>query len=943
MRRVFLRASVSSFFVLGALTGCHGDETSAPPPSSGAEGAPMSVVSTPRGGEILRGTKRLFGTNKLPFLEKPGVEGFVRSGEAFVAIAHAPKARAVPTRVELPAHADGLARVSSGSVDIAVRPSVGHAAIEWAQDYAIHPDVTPGVNLFRRVDADGLDDVYVVSTPRDTLSFGYQVSLRAAGGLRLVDDTLEVLDRDGAPRLRMPAPIVADAHGARRVGRIEVRGCEVDRDPSGPWGRKVVAPGHDTCEVVASVDGRGLAYPVLVDPAWIGTGNTKQSHAWHKLVKLTAGADAGKVLLVGGTGSVPASTELFDPTTSTWAAAASLPDGLGEGCNAVVLPSGVVMIAGGFPVTTGTTAKSNTYLRSTAGVWTNGPAMSIGRAWFAMHPTRIDGKDVVFVAGGMQTTTTSSKPHKTVEYYEPIADSWYTGPSMSAERSHPGSAVLSDGRILVVGGHGYDSFGSIELKTVEIFDPSAKTWSTTGSMTEERSDGAVVALTGGKAVVTGGWNDTAYGALNGVEYFDGSAWSSILGTGMSEPRMFHASALLADGRILVAGGNIEPDDPKYAMTATAGAELISLGSDPKTTATIASTGSMAYARIAPGSVVLGNGVLVTGGQTTDVDGSETTSSEILDTTIGAPCGTGCPTGLFCTEGVCCKSSSCPEGQTCAAPGAEGLCTKPKGSTCTSNSECSTGYCVTGVCCATACTGDCESCNVPGKLGTCTAAAVGTDPKGKCAGDPACGPFCDSVGDCYEYAPSGTKCGASLTDAGSGSFCKSYACDDWGDCTSATFNCGLTCTTSVSCDEATKTCTASASGIKAGQCVIEGQCWGYGDLNPKDSCKLCDPPTSKTEWSIAASCMDGGTDTGSIDEDTGTTPEDTGAAVDTGTTEDTGSATDDASADTGSGATPLPEASTCSCETPGRAPGSTPFALLGLGLAITALRGSRRQM
>lgn len=943
MRRAFLRTSAVASFVLGALAGCHGDD---PGQAASLEGsaAPLEVTSTPRGGELLRHTRREFP--KSPFLAKPGVEGFQRVGEMFRAVTQSPRGKIALTRVELPGFADEAARVVSGGVELSIKPALAHASLEWAQDFAIHPEVSPGVTLFRRVDAEGLDDVYEVTSPRDSLAFTYSISMRGAGGLRLVEDTLEVLDRDGAPRLRMPAPIVADAKGVRRVGHIEVRGCAVDRDARGPWGRPLTPAGAEQCTVVASLDGRGLAYPVLVDPAWVGTGNTKRSHAFHKMLKLTAGADAGKVLLLGGTGSGPTDTELFDATTMTWAVSSALPDGLGQGTNAAVLPSGVVLIAGGFPTTSGTAAKSNSYVRSvTTGTWSSAATMAVGRAWFSMVPTNIDGKDVVFVAGGVSSTSTSAKPLKTAEYYEPTTDSWFTAASMSAERSHAGYTALSDGRVMVVGGHGLDAGGYVtEIKSVESYSPSTKTWTTGSSLGTERSDGAVLALPGGKAIITGGWNETDY-TLPSVEYFDGSTWASILGKGMSEPRMYHASALLADGRILVAGGNIEPDDPYWYMTATATSEIITLGSDPKTTASIASSGNMAYVRIGPAAVVTDKGVLVTGGMTTDVDGSETTSSELLDTTIGASCSTGspCPTGLFCTEGVCCKSASCPEGQTCAAPGSEGVCTKPKGSGCTSNAECSTGFCVTGVCCTTACAGDCETCNVKGSEGTCTSAAVGTDPKGKCGGDPTCGPFCDSFGDCYEYAPDGIKCGASLGDAGTGAFCTSYACD-FGDCLKTTSNCGLTCTTSVSCDEATKTCTASATGIKAGQCVIDGQCWAYGDVNPKDACQLCDPPASKTGWSTAPSCMDGGTDTGTTEEDTGTSVEDTGTpVVDTGTpVDDTGTA-EDASTETdaSTGPTPLPEASTCGCELPGRTRTTAPFTALGLALGLVAVRRRRR--
>ena len=952
MRSFILRALGASSLSVVALLACRGDspEPGRPPASASVAPVIVDVASTPRGGQLLRDAHKRFhlpATKKhkrTPVLTPSAVDGFRREGDSFVAIPTAPRGLLATTHVALPSFADGPAEIAAGEVAVTIKPRVAHAGIEWAQRIAIHPEVEPGVSLFRRIDAEGLDDLYEVAAPRETLRFAYDVSLRNVAGLRLVDGTLELLDATGTPRLRAPAPIAFGSDGERRAGSIEVHGCNVDKDPRGPWGRPVVAPGAKSCEVVATIDARGFAFPALVDPAWVGTANTKGTHAYHKLVKIAAGTDSGKVLSVGGTGSSPMSTELFDPSSSTWAVSSPLPEMLGKGVNAVALSDGKVVVAGGFPATTGAAAKSNVYVRSAAGAWTVGASMSSGRAWFAMAVMTIDSKESIFVAGGMQLASVKNKPLKTSEYYDPATDSWYTSASMASDRSHFGYAVLSDGRLMAAGGHGLDSSGiAAQLSSVEIFSPSTKSWSAAGALIEERSDGSLIPLAGGAAVIAGGWNDTEYGSLRGIEYFNGTSWSSIAGKGMSEPRMFHAAAKLADGRVLLAAGNVEPDDPVFSMTATSTADLLDLGTAPATTAKIVTTAGMATARIAPGWVALDSKVLVTGGLTTDVDGTETTSSEIYDATIGLPCTTtsGCATGLTCTEGVCCRTASCPEGQTCAAPGFEGVCTKGKGSACTSNTECGTGYCVTGVCCASACAGGCETCNTPGNLGTCVPAAVGTDPQGYCGGDAICGPFCDSTGDCFEYAPSGTACGASVGDAGTGTFCQKYACDgSWGDCQKTTNNCGLTCTTTVSCDEPTKTCTASAGGIKPGQCVIDGKCWAYGDIHPTDPCKLCDPPASKVAWSTAASCIDGGVDTGTIEEDTGTTEEDTGAVEDTGTVEeDTGSVVDDATAD----AAPtniLPEASACGCELPGTSRTSTPYAALALALALIAARRRR---
>ena len=122
---------------------------------------------------------------------------------------------------------------------------------------------------------------------------------------------------------------------------------------------------------------------------------------------------------------------------------------------------------------------------------------------------------------------------------------------------------------------------------------------------------------------------------------------------------------------------------------------------------------------------------------------------------------------------------------------------------------------------------------------------------------------------------------------------------------------------------------------------------------------CDPPASKTGWSTAPSCLDGGTDTGTTEEDTGTAVEDTGTTTtDTGTTvvdtgtvpaadtgtapaTDTGTAEDSSTAaDASTGPAPLPEASTCGCEMPGRTRTTAPFVMLGVALGLVAARRRR---
>jgi MYXO-CTERM domain-containing protein len=940
------------------------DESHAPPTQPGTTGEATLAIeaSTPKGRTIYEQAHL-----RHPLLTAPDVDRVVEGPRGLMAMVDAPRFKERQASVVMPKSAAGALVVESAGMQVTVTPrGFADTPIEWADRLAVYPDVTPGVHAFRRPAYDGVEDFYQVTTPRDSLSFTYDVALEGVAGLRLVGNTLELLDAGGAPQLRSTTPVAIDSNGVQRSGEITVAGCAYDTDPRGPWGRPLTKPGASTCAVTMRIDGRALTYPVLVDPAWIATFNTKQQHAYHRMFLLTAGTDAGKVLVAGGTGSAPNATELFDPGTNTWANAGLLPDanGLGQGNAGVILPDGRVVMAGGFPAAgTTTVARSTTFVRGIDGVWGVGASMSGGRAWHTMNVVTVGGKARVLVANGQPQSSLSTTilPSKTSEMYvplvagDPTSDNWIPVGNTSITRTHGGSAVMSDGRVLVAGGDTQSTICCTYLTATavtDIWDPATSTWSVGPTMGVARAYPSVVALpssTSWQLVVGGGFNSTGF-TLNSLEVLNRTAAAfSPLTPKLSSGREWTTGTLLDDGKVLFVGGNGSPTSTGLAPTDTTDIY------DP-VAGTVSSSALMSTPRMQHAAVSLGaKGVLVTGGLTTTSVGSETSLSELYDTSIGAPCTTTCPGGLTCSEGVCCTRTSCPEGQTCAAPGHEGVCTKAKGAVCTINTECATGFCVGGICCENACTTGCKSCSIPGSEGTCVLAAAGTDPGNFCAAgatDLACAKKCDGTGKCGGYAPAGTLCGASLTDGGT-PFCTTNTCSGFGYCSTTTNNCGLTCTTSVSCSETTKTCTASPSGVKAGFCVIDATCWTYGDPNPKNACEFCNPPASKIAWSLTDACRDGGvedtgTDSGG-DAKADTAKPDTGKP-DTGSA-DTGKAdaTPDTSVadtapveeDTGTPDTSLPSQSACSCETPGETgtsmPGLGAAALLGLGAIVMRRR------
>jgi hypothetical protein len=102
----------------------------------------------------------------------------------------------------------------------------------------------------------------------------------------------------------------------------------------------------------------------------------------------------------------------------------------------------------------------------------------------------------------------------------------------------------------------------------------------------------------------------------------------------------------------------------------------------------------------------------------------------------------CAPGFYCNAGAC--STSLPLGMACAV-----------------DRSCQSGHCVDGVCCDSACTGRCQYCG----SGTC-AVAVGSDPRGDCAGDPSCGGTCQADGSCL-YPGAEAACDVCKVCNGSG--------------------------------------------------------------------------------------------------------------------------------------------------------------------------------
>ena len=147
---------------------------------------------------------------------------------------------------------------------------------------------------------------------------------------------------------------------------------------------------------------------------------------------------------------------------------------------------------------------------------------------------------------------------------------------------------------------------------MELYDPATGSWSTTGPLATARESHTSTLLANGKVLVVGG--DGAGVNFSSAELYDPATGTWSATGSLAGPRAGHTATLLPNGKVLVVGG--------AGDTYLANAELY----DPAT-GTWAAAGTLAAARLLHTSTLLPNGkVLVVGGY----NGSDLASAEIYD-------------------------------------------------------------------------------------------------------------------------------------------------------------------------------------------------------------------------------------------------------------------------------------------------------------------------
>lgn len=250
---------------------------------------------------------------------------------------------------------------------------------------------------------------------------------------------------------------------------------------------------------------------------WTSTGNMQLPRAYATSVLL----DNGNVMVCGGMyGPYTQSCEIYDVTTGTWSYTDSIHSQQLES-KAVKLNNGKILFVGG--------SGSCELYDQTSNTWT-----LTGNATFS----GTTGFDIALLPNGNVLGTGGDPGAPQAKIYDVTSGTWGAAPNqMNNIRAHNTSITMTNGKVLVASGS--------NTMTSEVFDPSAGTFTSAGSLPDYFQSDKMINLTNGQVVISG----SSFQLFNPVS----NTWSSIATTKYTGD--FYTVHRLQNGKILFAGGD----------------------------------------------------------------------------------------------------------------------------------------------------------------------------------------------------------------------------------------------------------------------------------------------------------------------------------------------------------------------------------------------------
>jgi len=312
----------------------------------------------------------------------------------------------------------------------------------------------------------------------------------------------------------------------------------------------------------------------------------------------------GRVLVTGGVSQAGgyhtlSSAELYDPATGLFTVAASMTTGR-RMHEATLLPDGRVLITGGYGGETSAgwgspLASAELYDPSSDRFTTTGNLIAATGGHSAL--LLASGRVLIVGGSGVGMFPDNVAP---AQLYDPDMGT-FTAAAAYAGRSEcdfcAPAVLLADGTVLFL--HQYPA---------QIYDPDTNAFRVTGRMIEDHTGSTL--LLNGKGLLAGGESDE-YGRSAGAELYDPATGTFSRTGAMTTGRVWHSLTLLPSGLVLAAGG--ETDSCTGTMCSFAGTVRSAEIYDPAT-GVFHAIGDMTAAHETHTATVLADGrVLIAGG------------------------------------------------------------------------------------------------------------------------------------------------------------------------------------------------------------------------------------------------------------------------------------------------------------------------------------------